>query len=152
MKNARRRLIAAAGFVLLGCEATPEPPQPYEPRSVREVASFEVRRGGAQVGAIRHLEIEHPTDPVAFYRVENLAGQWLGYVDASGRVYRYPAFAAREEFVGVYPMDEGVAILFDAGAEPGGGIEIRAAAAEADDRPSSQNAAPEPADARKRLP
>ncbi len=85
------------------------------PRPVREIDSWTIARHASAIGRIRLLEIEDPKEPVRFYRVENLAGQWLGYIDDSGRVYKYEPFEQREKFCGVYPMQEGVAHLFDDG-------------------------------------
>ena len=67
---------------------------------------------------VPHLTMQNASDGSQFQNSENSAvnldgrGKWVGYIDTSGRVYRYAPFETREEFCGVYPMQEGIALLF----------------------------------------
>lgn len=95
------------------CQSKPQDDNPLRPRPVREVEAWRLGSpSGAELGRMCLLEIEDPDGLIRFYRVENPAGQWVGYIDADGRVFRYEPFESREKFCGIYPMKEGLAILF----------------------------------------
>jgi hypothetical protein len=59
------------------------------------------------------IEIEDPRGNVRFYRAENLRGQWLGYIDPSGRVYQRVPFSMVEVFRGIHTMDGGLRLLYE---------------------------------------
>lgn len=94
------------------CHTPPPAPVQFAPRPVVELERFSVTRGSERVGRLVHREIQDPAGPVRYWQVENAAGQWLGYIDAVGRVYRYEAFAEHESFVGMYPMEQGLRLLY----------------------------------------
>ena len=95
-----------------GC-SSPQPADPLAPRAVHELGRWTVAQDGAELGSVVLLEIEDPIEPMRMYRVENAVGQWLGYVDAQGRVFQRVPFEEREVFRGIHPMNEGIALLFD---------------------------------------
>ncbi len=94
------------------CHTPPPAPVQFAPRPVVELERFAVTRGSERVGCLVHREIQDPAGPVRYWLVENAAGQWLGYIDTVGRVYRYEPFAERECFVGMYPMEQGLRLLY----------------------------------------
>ncbi|MDA0373103.1 MAG: hypothetical protein O2865_04920 [Planctomycetota bacterium] len=112
MRKLRAFLTLVPGIVL-GCSA-PLRPDPLAPRAVREVARFEAcDHAGSALGRVLLLEIEDPVLPVRRYRVENVAGQWLGYLDANLGVHQRQPFEVDEVFLGVYPMEKGLALLYE---------------------------------------
>lgn len=104
-------LIASA--ILAASCSTPPPPDPYAPRAVTETARWRVSRDGTALGHLLLLEIDDPTEPIRMYRAENTAGQWLGYLDANLGVYQRVPFEESEVFHGIYPMKEGLALLYE---------------------------------------
>jgi hypothetical protein len=48
-----------------------------------------------------------------YYRAENRGHQWLGYVDLDGRVFQRLPFEEHEVFLGIYPMEKGLALLYE---------------------------------------
>lgn len=112
MRTVRAFLILLPGIVL-GCTA-PARPDPLAPRTVREVARFDASDpSGHPLGRVLLLEIEDPVLPIRRYRVENAAGQWLGYLDANLGVHQRQPFEVDEVFLGVYPMEKGLALLYE---------------------------------------
>lgn len=114
--------LACLGFVaaaLAAC-AQQRPILEYGPRPVRELDQWRVQVEDRPLGRLVLLEIEDPRGEVRFYRAENATGQWLGYIDTSGRVYQRVPFSMVEVFRGIHTMDKGLALLF----EHGGGLEI----------------------------
>lgn len=103
--------------VLTACSAPPPPPQPeYAPRPVVELERWRVRSGGHEVGVLHRYEIQDPSGPLRFWRIENARGQWLGHASDLGRFSRRVPFRDDEEDLGIWPMRAGVARLFDASA------------------------------------
>jgi hypothetical protein len=98
------------------------------PRQVAELARWEVWSEGRLVGHVKKLEIRDPERPVAFYRIEDLQGRWLGHASDEKRFSRRVPFRDDEEDLGVWAMERGVAELFDAKAA----VELKAIAVEAD--------------------
>jgi hypothetical protein len=91
----------------------PAPPHDYVPRRVEELARFEVRHRGQALGTLVELQIHDPSGPLRYWRVENRGGSWLGHVTSQGRFSRRVPFRDDEEDLGVWPMAQGVARLFD---------------------------------------
>jgi hypothetical protein len=89
---------------------------PAAPREVVVHGRFAVSKDGRRLGTMVHREIRDPRGPVQQFLVENEFGQWLGYLDAQGRVFRYEPFADEERFLGVYTMDSGLGLLYDVDA------------------------------------
>lgn len=104
----RWMLLAALG----ACAGAPAPtPPPLAPRQVAELARFLAFDGPTQVAVVRKLEIRDPDGPIAFYRIEDLRGRWLGHATANGRFSRRVPFRDDEEDLGVLAMARGVAEL-----------------------------------------
>ncbi|MHC5064147.1 MAG: hypothetical protein ACYTG5_09250 [Planctomycetota bacterium] len=111
-----RGLVISLLFV--ACQQ-PEPvPDPYQPRAVELLAQYQVRAQGAVIGRVLEVEIKDPVWPETRYRVENLDRQWLGFIDAKGGVYKRVPFELEEKFLGIYPMEEGLALLFETEEPP----------------------------------
>jgi hypothetical protein len=99
--------------LVVACAAPPRP-DPLAPRAVREVARFDATdAAGLPLGRVLLLEIDDPVMPIRRYRVENAAGQWLGYLDANLGVHQRQPFEVEEVFLGVYPMEKGLALLYE---------------------------------------
>lgn len=105
-------VISSVVVTLAAC-AHSRPPLEYGPRPVRELEQWRVQTGDEAIGRLVLLEIEDPRGDVRFYRAENAAGQWLGYIDTTGRVYQRVPFAMVEVFRGIHTMDKGLALLFE---------------------------------------
>ena len=99
-----------------GCQWRQEP-APEAPRTVRTLASYEVRGGGRELGTLIEMVIEDPRGPVKMWRVENSDRQFLGFADAQGRFYQRVPFSDRERFLGIYPMESGLALLYETEAK-----------------------------------
>jgi hypothetical protein len=110
---------ASLGFLfafacaLAACASSAPQPTPGAPIPVTEVARFEIRAGDRAVGNLVELRLEDPGQPQRFFRIENETGQWVGYASASGHFYRRVPFQDREQFVGMYPMQQGLARLYE---------------------------------------
>jgi hypothetical protein len=98
---------------LLAACAAPAPLPDHAPRPVHELAVWELTEEGQPVGRLLLLEIEDPAGPQRWYRVENRGRQWVGWVSPAGRFWRRVPFAEQEQFVGVYPMAEGLRLLLE---------------------------------------
>ncbi len=98
--------------IAAGCRARPEP-GPLEPRPVHTLETWVAESNGERLGVVSLMEIVDPAGKVRFYRAQNGSGQWLGYVDKWGRVFRSEPFVEHEVFVGTYPMEEGLALLYE---------------------------------------
>lgn len=106
--------VVASGLVLAaGCHGGAAPVDPLAPRSVAELQRWRVEAGDLTVGFVVEKEIRDPAGPIRFFHVESPKGQWIGYVDAMGRVYRREVFATAERFVGMYPMEKALELLYD---------------------------------------
>ena len=121
-------LLAALAAALAACASDPPPLPAYAPRQVVDLERWEVWSDGHLVGQVRKLEIRDPAGPIAFYRVLDLQGRWLGHASNEGRFTRRVPFRDDEEDLGVWPMARGVAELFDAKAP----VELKAIAVDAD--------------------
>ncbi len=109
--------LAATAWVTLAVACTTThvgtPPIDQAPRAVVELARFEVRHQGVPIGAVVQLEIQDPAGPIRFWRVQNRNGAWLGHATEQGRFSRRLPFRDDELDLGVWPMEQGVARLFD---------------------------------------
>ena len=107
-----RWILGVLAVSFLGsCVAVP-PPEDHAPRAVQEIERWGVRDGERLVGRMLLLEIQDATEPVRMYQVQNERGQWLGYVDTEGRVFQRVPFSMTEEFRGIHPMQQGLALLY----------------------------------------
>src|SRR5262245_848643 len=103
--NGRPVSIAALAAVLAACASDPKPPlPPLAPREVAELAGWEGWSEGRFVGHVRKLEIRDPERPLAFYRIEDLQGRWLGHASDEKRFSRRVPFRDDEEDLGVWAM------------------------------------------------
>ena len=105
-------------LLLCACQQPGSMPDPYLPRPVEELAQYSVTSAGATIGRVVEIEIHDPIWPERRYRVENMSRQWLGFIDAKGGVYKRVPFELREQFLGIYPMEEGLALLFELSEPP----------------------------------
>ena len=110
--------VLAITLLLCACQQPDRALDPYEIRPVEVLAEYPVRAEGAVIGRVFEIEIRDPIWPQTRYRVENLDRQWLGFIDARGGVYKLMPFQMEEEFLGIYPMEQGLALLFDVKEPP----------------------------------
>ncbi len=90
-------------LVLLGggCGLFQRPaPDPFAPRRLRPLATYRIQREGRFRGRLRKLEIPDPVRPTRIWLVENQWGQWVGWIDATGRAFALKPF--KKEPVRVY--------------------------------------------------
>jgi hypothetical protein len=99
--------------LLAACVTEPAPNEELGPFPVTDVATWSATQDGREVGRVRLQEIAHPREKLRFYRVENRHRQRVGSIDASGRTWRLAPFQDHEQFVGIYPMAEGVRLLLE---------------------------------------
>ena len=107
------RTLGIALAVLAAACHSPRRPGPLDPRGVAIVESWRAEIAGRALGRVVLLEIQDPAAPVRLYRVENESGQWLGWVDAQGRVWQRLPFEPDDVFRGVYPMEKGLSLLYE---------------------------------------
>ena len=107
-----RRVLYAVTLSLAACSSGPDY-GPWDPRPVAARESWDVRAQGRTVGRVVLLEVDDAEEPVRYYQVRNDAGQWVGYADAQLRFYQRVPFSMTEVFVGVHPMDQGLALLLE---------------------------------------
>ncbi len=93
------------------------PPIDNRARNVVETARYEVRHRGEVVGSVVQLQMEDPSGPLQFWRVENKNGAWLGHASALGRFSRRLPFRDDEQDIGIWPMAQGVAQLLEVDGE-----------------------------------
>jgi hypothetical protein len=118
----RIELISCAVFSLVACTSEVRRVSdvtPYVPRQVVVVTRWDVQHHGEDLGSLVLLEIRDPSGPIRFYRVVNRGGQWVGHVALDGRFSRRVPFQEDEEDLGIYSMNNGLAVLYqvDQGAE-----------------------------------
>ena len=118
--------VAAAGCGAGPSNALP----PHAARPVRTLAQWRVLEQGSPAGRVVLLQIEDPSGPLRFYRVEDAQGRWLGHASDIGRFSRRVPFASEEEDLGVLPMARGVALLLEATVP----VQLEPIVAEADAR------------------
>lgn len=107
-----RSVLFVAALLVGACEAPPRP-DPLGPRAVRSLDRWQVEWRGDVLGQVVLLEIEDPDEPVRLHRAENVAGQWLGFVDARRRVWQRVPFEETEVFRGMYTLEQGLAVLYE---------------------------------------
>ena len=95
-----------------GCQQ-PQPVDQFAPRKAPHKEEWVVEQDGERLGRVVLLEIQNPTGPVLRYEVLNRSEQRLGHIDAAGRVYRREPFAEDAVYLGMYPMDEAMGLLFE---------------------------------------
>ena len=86
------------------------------PRHVTEVEAWQVVAESRTRGRLVLLRVEDPKAPVELYRVENPHGQWVGWIDASGRVFRREPFQPDSVLVTTTTVAKGVALLLNTSA------------------------------------
>jgi hypothetical protein len=108
------RAFAVLLAALAACQSTtPVPPPPYFARPVVEIGRSAITRDGKPLGTLLSLRIEDPTAPVRFYRVVDPRGAWVGHITEQGRFTKRVPFADEEQDLGLWPMQKGIARLFD---------------------------------------
>jgi hypothetical protein len=124
-----RSLAVLLASLLAACgSAEPAEPPPYAPRPVIELARWQVLCSDTPIGVVRHLEIRDPTGPLAYYRIEDLDGRWLGHATDAFRFSRRVPFQEQEQDLGVWSLPRGTAELLDAK----GSVELKPVALDAD--------------------
>lgn len=118
----------ALHLLLAACAGAPPAPAPYAPRPVVERGRWQVWGDGALLGHVVQLEIQDPSGPLTYYRVQDTRGSWLGHASAHGRFTRRVPFRDEEQDLGVFSMARGVARLFEATAP----VELRPVVVDAD--------------------
>jgi hypothetical protein len=83
---------------------------------VREVLAWSVSAGDRPLGRVARLRIEDAAEPEELYFVQNSQGQWVGWIDDVGRVFRREPFHEEDVFVTTTTMQKGVALLLNASA------------------------------------
>ena len=96
---------------LAACGGAPPARPPQVAREVVAGPVHEAYDGTQLVAVVRRLEIRDPSGPIAFYRIEDPRGRWLGHATAQGRFSRRVPFREEEEDLGVLAMARGVAEL-----------------------------------------
>ena len=106
------------------CHSAPEvlPPPPYFARSGVEVGRSTITQDGKPLGTLLTLRIEDPKTPVLFYRIVDANGAWVGHATDQGRFSKRVPFADDEQDLGLWPMQKGIARLFDLD----GSVELKA--------------------------
>lgn len=108
------RAFAVLLAALAACQSkSPVPPPPYFARPVVEIGRSAITLEGKPLGTLLLLRIEDPTAPVRFYRVVDPAGAWVGHITEQGRFTKRVPFADDEQDLGLWPMQKGIARLFD---------------------------------------
>ena len=111
------RVLLACTALLCGaaCESTERkvPPQPLVPRNVVELERYEVRSDGQVLGLVLKFEIQDPAQPVRFWRIENSNGAWVGHANEQLRFSKRVPFQDDEQDLGIWPLEQGIAQLFD---------------------------------------
>jgi hypothetical protein len=101
------------------CSSTREvsPPIDLAPRPVVERSRFEVRHQGRVLGTLVELEIQDRDGPLRFWRVENRDGAWVGHATGQLRFSQRLPFRDDERDLGMWPLKQGVARLFEVDGE-----------------------------------
>ena len=128
-----RALLAVVAALWLGaCRTAPPETSPEAPRPVTNLDSRDVYADGRLIGRLHHLAIEDPRERIVFWRAETPDRQYLGFADTQGRFFQRVPFADSERFLGIYPMERGLQLLYETDAK------IRIGPAEADLRKDSR--------------
>ncbi len=109
---AKTLAVALVLVVYSGCATAPETPLPGG-YPVQQLDSAQLFSQGRLIGVLRQLEIQQPGAPVRFYRVETVAGGWVGNVDGYGRFYKCEPFRSEPRDIGLFAMREGLGRLFE---------------------------------------
>ena len=112
----RSWLACTATLLVAACEQLPTPLAAGAPRPVTSLDYREVFAEGRLLGTLHHLAIEDPRQRIVFWRAESLDHQYLGFADAQGRFYQRVPFEERERFLGIYPMEHGLQLLYETDA------------------------------------
>ena len=94
-----------------GCVAQPLALQ-ISGYAVKELSSRQLFTQGELIGYLRELEIQQPSAPVRYFRIETVSRGWVGNIDGYGRFYKCEPFRDQPVPIGMYPMTEGLGRLF----------------------------------------
>jgi hypothetical protein len=128
MRTPTASFLLGACLMLAACGSQPPPPPPSAARPVVELARWQVRDAGRELGLLIHFEIQDPSGPVRFYQIEDQQGRILGSATEQGRFSRRVPFQENEQDLGVWSLARGTAKLFEAGAD----VELRPVVVDAD--------------------
>ena len=112
----RRGAIGIALFLSACVQTTTAVPPDVAPRHVTEIEAWNVVADARPCGRLVRLRVEDPKDPVELFRVENPHGQWVGWIDASGRVFRREPFQSDSVLVTTTTVAKGVGVLLNTSA------------------------------------
>lgn len=109
----RLALLSFALLGLVGCQTQVIPRRPdVSPRPVEERGRWQVHGAAGELGGtLRRFVIVDPRGEVVFYRVEDMAGRWVGDVRSDGWFSRRVPFQDDPQPLGLYPMEDGLAVL-----------------------------------------
>lgn len=114
----RARCVASVIPALLSAclsETTRSDFEPWQGHDLARHAVFDAE--GNRVGEVVHQRFTHGERSFERYEVRNAWAQPLGFIDVDGRVFQRQIFEEREVYRGMYPMDEGVALLLETESE-----------------------------------
>ncbi|HLQ38426.1 MAG TPA: hypothetical protein VK348_11530 [Planctomycetota bacterium] len=120
--------------VAAGCQHTSVPPfaGPVA-HPVVERSRWQITVADQPVGWLVLFEIQDPSAPLQYYRIENQRQQWVGHASTDGHFSRRLPFRDDEQDLGVWSMKQGIARLLEAA----GPVELRTVV-EADSKKTSR--------------
>jgi hypothetical protein len=95
------------------CHVEPQPLPPYAARPVVELSRSEILNDNIRIGTLVQLAIEDPQGAICYFRVEDLRGAWVGHITTLGRFSKRMPFLDDEQDLGLWPMQKGIAKLFE---------------------------------------
>ena len=107
--RAMRGMLTVLLWGLVGCVSTTTTTRMPEGARIHERGRYRVMQGERLLGYLIRLEVQD--EP--YFRVEGVEGRWVGNVDRHGRFVRSEPFRDDPRVLGMYPMDEGLALLFE---------------------------------------
>jgi len=107
------RTTVGALISILGCGCVTQPVTlQTSGYVVKELGSRQLFTRGQLIGYLRELEIQQPSAPVRYFRIETSSRGWVGNIDGYGRFYKCEPFRDQPSDIGMYPMSEGLGRLF----------------------------------------
>ena len=85
---------------------------PFAPKKLILVKEWVVKKDGEILGRVKELEIPINGRNSSFKLVENKFGQWLGWIDSKGRVFKFTPFSNSNAPIYTGPFKKGVLKLF----------------------------------------
>ncbi len=104
-------LLFLAAFSACAWRAREETFDPYGPRKLVLLRKWKVMSQGKTIGWVREFRIPSPREDIRFDLVENELGQWIGWIDTHGRVFKFFPFEEKQGPVYTGPFEKGVEFL-----------------------------------------